>query len=750
MNSPARLDPSDFANGDSLYTRDGDLIASPHEDLNAERAQQLIRSLRRRWWYYLLITIVAAGAGYQLSTEHGTYKYTAQAQVRSKNLPFPPGKTYYSPPSITDFTQYLKHPAVLNSAFTGLGEVASPDAMSKIMEDTYDAKTKVVTVKVTQPTAAEAAAMVNQIVSAAIQKSTDERIESLNASLIYFNSLVGATEAEAASRRQAKVDRLQALRTRFARDRGADLEFEELTALVRQQRLRVADLELELTDANRLRDVLTADARALVTQVRDDVVAQLQDQMQIASGQFAAGSAKSQELGQKQEQLTTLASQKVSTPADLTKFLRAVAQLIGAESPVRPEHAAALERLNADVYALKNRLVLLPKKIEDAKQTLTRLSDQRAAVETGADLDLENVPEILELTAQIARAERSVEEMTQAIAWVKNMLTLDAAAYEQLGIATPQTTTPSGNHKKLFVAVFGALGLLLGAPMLIFDVSRSTKTPSEILGREFGLQTISTRAFDGGITGAVSLAPDDPELRLLALRIQRSAQQARGSVVLFSSLCDNLSTAELTTTIASCLAARQEKVLIIDLEPIETHRGGTSAPALVDSPVELQLDRCDEKVDSQEHSQTNGWNHTNGNGHGYDAGVAVKPFSGRSKLGLARALAGGTSSPEDVLIEHGSDGIDRLRLGEGELPVEAFASPLMTQLFDHLRNQYSMVLLSGPAAKHLADVQMLATRCDGTLFVAPTKGRLAPAARRTILDLIENRVPIMGIAEVPA
>ena len=74
----------------------------------------------------------------------------------------------------------------------------------------------------------------------------------------------------------------------------------------------------------------------------------------------------------------------------------------------------------------------------------------------------------------------------------------------------------------------------------------------------------------------------------------------------------------------------------------------------------------------------------------------------------------------------------------------------MTQLLDHLRNQYSMVLLSGPAAKHLADVQMLATRCDGTLFVAPIKGRLAPAARRTILDLVENRVPIMGIAEVPA
>jgi Mrp family chromosome partitioning ATPase len=73
----------------------------------------------------------------------------------------------------------------------------------------------------------------------------------------------------------------------------------------------------------------------------------------------------------------------------------------------------------------------------------------------------------------------------------------------------------------------------------------------------------------------------------------------------------------------------------------------------------------------------------------------------------------------------------------------------MGQLLETYRNAYSMVLLSGPAAKHLADVQMLAARCDGTLFVAPERGELTQTARRTILELKENRQVILGLAVVP-
>ena len=104
----------------------------------------------------------------------------------------------------------------------------------------------------------------------------------------------------------------------------------------------------------------------------------------------------------------------------------------------------------------------------------------------------------------------------------------------------------------------------------------------------------------------------------------------------------------------------------------------------------------------------------------------------------------------DVVIERDDSGVDRLSLGPGELPVEAFASPLMSRLLDRYRNEYSLVLLSGPPAKHLADLQVLSAKCDGTMFVAPSRGQIPTTARRTIMDLTHHHVPIMGIVEVPS
>ncbi len=154
------------------------------------------------------------------------------------------------------------------------------------------------------------------------------------------------------------------------------------------------------------------------------------------------------------------------------------------------------------------------------------------------------------------------------------MLSLEQPAFEQLTIATAETAVPDGNHKKLFVAVFGLVGLLLGMPMLIYDVFRSDVTPSGRLGQEFGLPTMSAQEIQGRSFKKSALESHDPELRLLANRIQQSAREARGSVVLFSSLSDDVSTDELTRTIAGCLAAREEKVLIIDLESIDQNRKG--------------------------------------------------------------------------------------------------------------------------------------------------------------------------------
>lgn len=711
------------------------------DDQYFDGAARLAESLRSKWWYYLLVTAIAVGCGYFAATEFGSYSYVSYTQVRAKTLPFPPGDSHYDPPGIENFAQFLIHPTVTSRLNKEFGIALSPASEIKPFEENFDRRTGVITIKVTRQTAAESASLANQVVAEAIEQSVNERKESLTSSLRYFRSLVGEVEAEAASKRQAKIDRLNSLRTRFASDLGAELELSELSDAVRAQRAIVYSLQIELNDAERLQKVLHDDQAALVGRIRHEVVDGVKSQLQSAISQFSPQSSQAKVLLDKVNEVDRFAQQDVATIEQLNISLRVLGKLLQRPVEMPAEYSGELERISEVLYELRNQLTLLPDKLASASKELAVSIDRRAAVEISGETDFENIPEIIELTTQIERAEGSVEKITAAIDWVQDMQTLDTPSYEQLSPATAANAIPDGNHKKWLAITFGGIGLLLGFPVLLLDLVRRSTTPSEELGRQFGIQMLATPVLVSGR----GLQAADPELRLLALRIQQSARHARGSIVLFSSLSDSLSTKELAATVASCLAAREERVLVIDLESIASHRKGLFTKK--DAVGNASVTETNGSAASAAADAIDG-NYRSDDGEICTLLADYPAAPGSEKMGLARALAGGTRETSNVLIHHGSDGIDRLELGDAELPIEAFASPMMTKLLDEYCKTYTMVLLSGPAAKHLADVQMLASRCDGVLFVAPKRGALASEARRTVVDLIENRNAIMGIAEI--
>ena len=746
----------------------------PAEEQHGEAAQRLVRSLRRRWWFYLLVAILAGGGGYYLAQEYGTYTYTAQGIVGGNRVPEPPGRSFYTPPPLDSFGRYLGHPEVaqqLRDEFGVLEEDGQIDL--NFVTEQYDRKRDIVIVKSTRDDAEEAAAIVNQAIQIAIAKSVDERKEILADLLSYYSGLVGKAEADAASKRLSKAERLSALQSRYANSRETEIEFEEITREYRARRQRVEDLKAQVVQQQRLKSLLESNQKELIGRIRETLLDQIRVDLKETAERFAPDSGQAKEIGKKQAEIDKLAAQDVTSRQELYDLLGEAFRVAGNGYAMPPEDTARLRQISDELYQLGNQLTLLPQQIEDAEAAFQTVRDQRAQMRPIAEQDFENSPEIIELTAQIAWAEKNADSIASAVAWVKDMQTQETPAFQAILAASPGRAAPKGDHKKLFALAFVGISALLAMPLLIWDLSHSEKSPSQRLCDEFGLSPISTQALEGGRLAAASgLQPNDPELRLLALRIQRSAREARGSVVLFSSLADSVSTKELTTTIASCLAAREERVMIVDLEPIDEHRQGNrltlAAPAAgADDPVsdfgQLDIPATDQLAADQPAADQPATDQSaNGhaaigqpaNGHAANGrganGRGPDGLATAGKMGLALALAGGTKDTDDVLVERGSDGIDRLQLGDGELPVEAFASPLMTRLLDRYRNEYSMVLLSGPAAKHIADVQMLASRCDGTLFVAPSKGAISPVARRTILDLIENRAPIMGIAQLPA
>jgi len=702
--------------------------------------KKLAGSLRKRWWYYFIVTVLAAGIGYWAASEYGSYNYKASSLVRAKTIPFPPGQAFYTAPRIEDFVKYLSEPEIVNDLIQDFGFTGPPE---KLFEQELDSNREIVTVKMIANQPESAAEMVNQLVARAIEKSTEQRVTTLAVSLNYFRSLVQKAEAEASLQRQAKVKQLSALRLSLLDEGRAQLHFEELTEVVSLRRSELSAFESEMKDSQRLLEILEQDERALVSKIQDELRADCLHQIELMSQQFTANSPPANELARKVEVVHSLSKNSLSNRDELADWLRAIALATRIQLSIPVEYQAALDRIVENLYDLKNRLLILPDKIEETKQTLAQATQQRALLTIGDEFDLENIPEIQELNILIGRAEQNAEQIAAAINWLEDLQTLDSPAFEQLVPASAQSTLPDGNHHKLFVLAFGITGLLLGFPVLLLDLLYIPMTAAQKLGNELGLATIPTHEILSRPSRKTSLQVGDPELRLLALRIQQMAREARGSVVLFSSLADHISTKELTTTLAQCLAARHEKVLIIDLESIKENRlQGSSRrrlkastkstrTTLLASPTSKPADSVALNPLSDERIR--------GDGHSL----------GSRKMGLALALSGEAKVPEDVMIEHGDDGVDRVLLGSGELPLEAFATPLMGQLLDTYRNAYSMVLLSGPAAKHLADVQMLAARCDGTLFVAPEKGDVSQTARRTVVELMENRRVILGLAEVP-
>jgi len=172
--------------------------------------------------------------------------------------------------------------------------------------------------------------------------------------------------------------------------------------------------------------------------------------------------------------------------------------------------------------------------------------------------------------AEITFAAEAADRLRQMITSIQQLENLDGAPFEVFSPASEELLLVDPNHKKVFAAALVGLSLLLAAPMLLLDVTRSPWTPAEKLARLHGLPVFAAHllAENRGETGSLDL--HDPELRLLALRIQQAANESHGTVLMFSSLAEKRSALGLTEAIARCLVLRSERVLVLDLKPAKS------------------------------------------------------------------------------------------------------------------------------------------------------------------------------------
>lgn len=681
-------------------------------DIHVQRRQNLSRSIIRRWWYYGFVTLLAAAGAYYVGKQYGSAQFEAVTQIRACEIPLPPGPSRIDQPEITEFWKHLKHPDVL-------GEVIGPEFRVQtfdsppVFEQELNYETKVLTLKLARETPLKAAETLNALVDGALEQSTTERNKSLDASLEYLGGIIVDAQHELASVRAKKTALLDELRARHVSDASGQARFDELSQIMQLRQSELLSQQSQLADSQRLLAILRQDERRRVQTIASEVTEDLLATLNEEAARFSEGSPQAKEIGEKAAQIAKIADRDIADREELLESLHDLRQFAGTEIIIPPEHDAALERIADGRYEHQNQLDILPEKIARTEQLLAAVQRQRAEVEVAGAVDLEEFPEVQDLNREIERAEFNVNQIASDMQWTQSMQKQDAPYFEQLVVASPESCQPDSDFKKLFVLTFGCIGLVLGGPMLALDIFKPPLTPLERTAEEHGLPIVSTYASTPPRQTSALPSPGDPELRLLALQLQKMAEVRPGLTVLFSSLTERKSSAPLLSALADCLAARGSNVMILDLEsfgqPPRKERWS------------LFRSKRNRPTDAAESAES---------------------------VSLTTALAEGSHSPEDVLVQRGTDGIDRVALGDGNLPREAFSQPLMKELLAGYRGYYTTVLIAGPNARHLADVQTLATMCDGTLFVSADNERTDPQARRTLTSLSGSSTNVFGIAKV--
>ena len=114
-------------------------------------------------------------------------------------------------------------------------------------------------------------------------------------------------------------------------------------------------------------------------------------------------------------------------------------------------------------------------------------------------------------------------------------------------------------------------------------------------------------------------------------------------------------------------------------------------------------------------------------------------------LGLSDFFDHTEVEAKDIICSTEIPGVDIIPSGNGAFPGEAFGSRRLIELFDDCRQEYTLILVSGPSTNHPSDLQMLSARAEGILFTAPKNAKKRGRGEEIVAELIDMGSPVIGI-----
>ncbi|MDX2036731.1 MAG: hypothetical protein SFX72_08770 [Isosphaeraceae bacterium] len=295
-------------------------------------------------------------------------------------------------------------------------------------------------------------------------------------------------------------------------------------------------------------------------------------------------------------------------------------------------------------------------------------------------------------------------ERQAAAAGLNDMNKLVNMRVQELVVVNPAAPSayPISNRKILIIAF-----LLLGmgttvAGVLLIEFLTSTGPTSETLVSNLGLTVLERfDCLEHGVGRWLETESSEAfPLRLFALRLRQAIRSASG-VCLFSSVNESSAGAWLVLPLAHCLSRRDERVLVIDA-------GGDPEDAAAIEAILAPYVEADERA------------------------------------GLAGYLGFLKVDPDEVVLPTTLPAVDCLPHGDGRISVDSLATHRMSEMIEALRERYTMILVIGPRADQQVDLELLAARSDGMIFLGDDRSGRCVKSVSGIRMLAELGAPILG------
>ena len=699
-------------------------------DNSASETPLFLDVILRRWWLFGICVVISAAVSYFVATEYGKKSFTVRGSLMYTGLPIPAGPQVYQAPSLATYREILFSTSNMQRICDQHGLGMPPATLAKLFEPSIGGGSSILDLSLGWAHAEDGIAIMNDTMQLLIDDAAEKRKQLLRehmkhvemAELTAKNEVDTAMEQLHAARRrrddtlstgglagdkygsaleqinstQAAIDALQVnqlgVEQRMAR---LDNKAKEVLALLRQRNVdvRVAAVRKLMQPYSKGSD-RWVELRDVYTKIQQFVNG---EPLTIQS--YTNWKSKLLEIGQE----ILPPSEQLDTP----EIRQLEAQL--------SSHAVEREKLEMELIPYGNQMALLHKRLQQYEGQAKELAGDITGVKAS---DLEDFEKKVRLAEERLRlVDQQLESMQE----------LEQCRIKEFSILMPasmETVDASSNKRKLFVLALFAFSAILCAPVVAVELLIQRESPVARFASRWGLPVIAERLLTNYSPSSRKPADWrlDDAIRMTTLRIQQSLGHT-GGVVLVSGLGNTPTPVKLMSAIAECLAQREERVLLVDAIDPSTGSSSLSSPV---SSAEGQATARLLSVDRK--TPRNGEN------------TKLKKVFGLSDY-LARECEGVT----DLIQSTACPGVDLISAGANQFPSEAMASSCITELFEHCRNTYSMILVAGPPAVARADFQMLAARADAILLAADRASIGDPINRAVVQDLVDLRAPVIGI-----